>query len=280
MRFFFLLARRTFLGLCLGCFLRLSERSIHLQQFVSATFPRTRTEDALYVLRRDDLALDEQLSNLMMSFRVLGQDLFGACHLIGDDTLCLLIDGRRRLVGVGFDKAVVVPTGRVIETDIFEFIAHAVVRDHGVGLLGSTLQVIEGTGRGLLQEELFRCTTAEKRTQFIKYMFLVGQLALFGQVPGSAQSHTARYDGHFDQRICPTEHPRNGCVSRLVESDGAFLLLSHDLVLALQSSYNTIDGVHEVLFTDFLPSAARCYQCRLVTYIGYIGAREARCLFA
>ena len=66
----------------------------------------------------------------------------------------------------------------------------------------------------------------------------------------------------------------------LVIGDGAFLLFRHDLVLALQTSYDAVHRVHEVLLGHFLTSAAGCYQRCLVAYIRYVGTRETGGLFA
>ena len=94
-----------------------------------------------------------------MTFRMLLQDLLRPRHLLGDDTLRLLVYQRSRLLRIRFNETVVIPAGGVIETDIFQFITHAVERHHRISLLRSTLQVIESTGRGLLQEQLLGSTT-------------------------------------------------------------------------------------------------------------------------
>ena len=96
-----------------------------------------------------------------MTFRMVSQDLLGTRHLVGDDTLGLGINGCCRLLGIWLCEAVVVPAGGVVEGDILEFLAHAVVSHHGVRLFGCALEVIEGAGRGLLEEELLCCTTAQ-----------------------------------------------------------------------------------------------------------------------
>ena len=66
----------------------------------------------------------------------------------------------------------------------------------------------------------------------------------------------------------------------LMESNRTFLIVRHDLVLTLQTTYDTIHGIHEVLFAHSLTPATSSYQRRLVTYIGDVGTRETRCLFA
>ena len=63
-------------------------------------------------------------------------------------------------------------------------------------------------------------------------------------------------------------------------SDGFLLLFGHDLVLAFQTTHDTIDGIHEVLLADFLASAAGSNQRRLVADVRDIRSGEARRLFA
>ena len=111
-------------------------------------------------------------------------------------------------------------------------------------------------------------------------MLFVRQLTLFRQVPGSAQCHATRHDGYFDQRVRPTQHPTDGGVTGFMESNGFLLFLRHDFVLALQASYDTIDGIHEILFAHFLPTSTCSDKSCFVTYIGDVCTGETRGLLA
>ena len=153
---------------------------VDLKQFIAAALPWTRAEDTLYIFAGNDLSFDEQLGYLMMSLCVFGQYLFGPRHLFGNDALRLFVDEFGGLFGIRFDETVVVSAGGVIEADIFEFVTHAIVSDHGIGLLGSTFEVIECAGRSLMKEELLRGSSSEQRTEFIEDMLFVGQLSFFG----------------------------------------------------------------------------------------------------
>ena len=64
----------------------------------------------------------------------------------------------------------------------------------------------------------------------------------------------------------------------LVVSDRAFLIIGEDLRLALQTTDNTVDGVHEVLFADFLMFITGSDECSLVADISDVGTGESRCL--
>ena len=216
----------------------------------------------------------------MVSLFVVGQDLLGSCHLVGDDTLRLLVNQGRCVFRIRLGEAVVVATSGVIETDVLQFIAHSVVSHHGVRLFGSTLKVVEGTGGGLIQEQLLGSTSAQERTELVENMILVGQLPLFRQIPRSTQSHSTRHDCHFDQGVCPTEHPADGCVSGFVVSDRPFLIVGHDLVLTFQTADDTIHSVHEILLAYFLTFPACRYQRCLVAHVCDVGTRETRGLLA
>ena len=111
-------------------------------------------------------------------------------------------------------------------------------------------------------------------------MIFVGKLSLLWQVPCRAQRHTARHDGHFYQRIAPTQQPRDCRVTCFVVSHRTFLLFGHNLILSLQATDDTIHGVHEVLSRNRLMVITRCYQCSLVADIGNIRTRETRCLLS
>ena len=81
-----------------------------------------------------------------MSFGIVRQDLFRTRHLLCDDPFGLVVNGLCGIFRIGFNQSVVVPTRGVIEADILQFIAHTVVCNHGIGLLGGTLQVVECAG--------------------------------------------------------------------------------------------------------------------------------------
>ena len=60
----------------------------------------------------------------------------------------------------------------------------------------------------------------------------------------------------------------------LVDSDTAFLLLSHDLGLFLQTANDTVHSIEEVLFTYLLTVMTGSYQSSLIADISNVGARK------
>ena len=69
--------------------------------------------------------------------------------------------------------------------------------------------------------------------------------------------------------------PADGGVPCLVQGDTAALLLGGNLILLLQPTDDTVDGVHEVLSGDEVLTRTGSDEGGLVTDIGDVGAREA-----
>ena len=65
-------------------------------------------------------------------------------------------------------------------------------------------------------------------------------------------------------------------MTSLMEGDATLLVGSHHLGLLLQSTYDTVNGIEEVLLAHRLLVMASSYQGSLVANIGDVGTREAR----
>ena len=63
-----------------------------------------------------------------------------------------------------------------------------------------------------------------------------------------------------------------------MDGDGALLRLGHHLRLLLQAAEHTVYGIEETLLVNPVLLTAGGYQGGLVTYVGDVGARQARCL--
>ena len=57
-------------------------------------------------------------------------------------------------------------------------------------------------------------------------------------------------------------------MASLMEGDTAFLVGCHHLGFLLQSTYDTVYGIEEILFADSLLVVACCDKSCLVAYIG------------
>ena len=80
----------------------------------------------------------------------------------------------------------------------------------------------------------------------------------------------------LDQGAGILQNPAHGGVPRLVIGYGALLLGGYDLVLALETADDTVDGGEEVLTLDAALVVACGYEGRLVAYVCYVCARENR----
>ena len=67
-------------------------------------------------------------------------------------------------------------------------------------------------------------------------------------------------------------------MTSLVDGNGTLLALGHHLRLLLQTADDTVNGIEEVLLLHSLRVMTGSYQGSLVTDIGDISTREARCL--
>ena len=86
-----------------------------------------------------------------MSLGMLTQSLLGALILLSNDARDLLVNHAGTLVTVWFGETIVL-TCRVIIADVWQFLTHTVIYDHGVSLLGDTFKVIRRSGRNVAKE--------------------------------------------------------------------------------------------------------------------------------
>ena len=126
------------------------------------------------------------------------------------------------------------------------------------------------------REELFRRTASEQRAHLVEHLFLGGDGAFFRQIPCRTERLAARDDAHLDQRIGMLAEPADGGMAGFVDGDGALLLGCHHLRLLLQTAYDTVDGIEEVLLRHVLAVVAGRDEGRLIADVGNVGAREAR----
>ena len=260
-----------FLGALFGHALGIGTH-LGLEQLFGAADPGTLAKDTLYILGEDDLAVDEQLSQLGVTLLVLGEDLLGTLVLLIDHAQHLVVHDLGRRLGVRLLELVF---GIVVIADVGQLIAHAGEGNHAVGLLGGALQVVHGTCGDAADEELFGGAASEEGAHLVEHGLLGLEHTLFGQIPGSTEGLTARYDRDLDQRVGKFGEPRDGGVTGLVDGDGALFGLGHHLGLLLQTADDTVDGIEEVLLLNRLRVVAGSDEGSLVADIGDIGTREA-----
>ena len=86
-------------------------------------------------------------------------------------------------------------------TEVGQLFTHSEVGNHAESLFRNTFQVIHGTGRNTSQEQILSGTSTQCGAHLIKHLFFGGNLAFFGQIPGSAQCTSAWNNRYFNQRI-------------------------------------------------------------------------------
>ena len=96
-------------------------------------------------------------------------------------------------------------------------------------------------------------------------------MPLVGQIPRRSKRVTTRYDGHLNQRIGPTQEPTHRCVTALVVRHHSLLVLCKHLGSFLQTAYNAVDGIQEILSAYQALPLAGGTERRLVTHVGNIG---------
>src|SRR4051794_2553650 len=80
--------------------------------------------------------------------------------------------------------------------------AHAIFANHLARHLRGTLDVVPGTGRHLLEEDLFRNASAHEDGKLrLKVILGDGVLVVFRQLHGDTKSHSTRDDGDLVQWI-------------------------------------------------------------------------------
>ncbi len=125
-------------------------------------------------------------------------------------------------------------------------------------------------------EEFLGCTSTHQRAHLIEHLLLGGNLSLLRKIPGCSECLTTRHDRNLDEWIGILTEPGDGCMACLMECDASFLIGSHHLGLLLQSAYDSIYGIKEILLAYRLLVVAGSDEGSLVTYICNISTREAR----
>ena len=59
----------------------------------------------------------------------------------------------------------------------------------------------------MAREELLCGPAAERGADLVLHLFLGGDVALLGEVPGGTESLSARHDGDLDKRVGVAEEP-------------------------------------------------------------------------
>ena len=158
-----------------------------------------------------------------------------------------------------------------------ELVGHAVLRDHLLGELGGTLDVVARAGGDVADGDLLGDASAQQAREVVEHLLLAAEeLLLFRQVPRAAERAAARDDRDLVDRVAVRQDVADDGVAGLVVRDDLLLVLGDQAALALGTGDDAVDGLFELDHVDLLAAVARGQQRGLVHEVREVGAGEAR----
>mmetsp|Transcript_7855 Transcript_7855/g.13511 ORF Transcript_7855/g.13511 Transcript_7855/m.13511 type:complete len:256 (+) Transcript_7855:1165-1932(+) len=234
---------------------------------------RAFPQDALHIVDIQDLLAEQFIRHVCDQVLVLCHEV--NCTLVRavGELPNLLVDQLGGFIGVGLVKRL--PVHAVGQQA--HLLIHAIHSHLGVSHLCHPLQIIHCTRGDLAQQHLLSGPSAQGGTQPVQELLLRHQHVLIGQVLCKAQHIGAtRHNGHLEQRLRVFQEPRHHCVPALVEGHCAALLRTDHLVLLLQSSDHTVNGLLKVGHVHSFLLKASCHQGPLIAHVGDISTAHAR----
>ncbi len=174
----------------------------------------------------------------------------------------------------------------LLHGDHADILRHAVAGDHGAGIFRGLLDIIRGSGRAGVEDELLRASSAgQSRDLVLKLLLRVEiMIPLVIDLHGIAErAGGPGYNRDLMNRSGILLKRRNESMPDLMVGDNELLLVRHDLVLLLIAGDHDLDGLLEIRLNDSLPSCPDRPERGLVDDIGKLrpgGDREGgpRCL--
>ena len=240
-----------------------------------------RFEDLLDLLLAQRL-LAEQLTHQFVEHLTVGDEaveglLMGVLqqlsHLVVDDLggdigVVTLLTGRHAQEWLGIPRAQLDGADRGRQT---------VLGHHGTSHLGGLLDVVGGTGRRVVEDELLGCPSAHHVGHGVEQLTTsLGVLVGIGHDHRVAQGTSARQDGDLLHRIGTRHRGSDQGVPALVVGGDETFVLVHDPRLLLRTGDDAIDGLVELGIADHRQVLPGGEQGGLVEHIGQIGTRHSR----
>ena len=196
-------------------------------------------------------------SDLVEKLAVLAEDLLGLFVAALEQLLNFGICGESRLVGAVHHSAAV----EILARDggkrhEAELLAHAVLRDHLAGKIGSALNVVRCAGRCDAEDDLLCCASAEECLQLDKQLFAAGKIffLLRGLHRIAERAGGVRDDGDLGDGLRVLLERRNQRVTDLVVRDDALFHVGEHGALFLGARDDDLKGDEKVLLIDGLSS--------------------------
>ena len=133
-------------------------------------------------------------------------------------------------------------------------------------------KVVHGAGRDSSDEQIFCGASAQSGAHLVQHLFLCGNLAFFGQVPGCSQSTSAWNDGYLNQRVGIFQQPGDVGVSGLVYGNGTAFFFGCDFGFFSRPPTIRSYRIQEVLLFLQIFSMTGGNQGGFVADIGDVGA--------
>ena len=186
---------------------------------------------------------------------MLAQNLLGLFVAALEQLLNFGICGESRLVGaVHHSAAVEILVGDGGKRHEAELLAHAVLRDHLAGKIGSALNVVRCAGCCDAEDDLLGCAAAEERLQLNKQLFAAGKIffLLRGLHRVAERAGGVRDDGDLGDGLRVLLERRNQRVTDLVVRDDALFHVGQNRALLLGARDDDLKGDEKVLLIDGL----------------------------
>src|SRR5213594_692157 len=158
-----------------------------------------------------------------------------------------------------------------------ELLRHAPLRDHAAGHLRRALDVVLGSGRDVVEDDLLRHPAAHDAGDLVHELVARDEvLVLLGKAQGPAESHAAGDDRDLVHRVGVRQRLHHQRVTRLVVGDDLLLLLGDAAALALGARDDTRDRLLQLVHADHLLVGAGGKDRGLVDQVRQVRATEAR----
>ena len=203
----------------------------------------------------------------MQLLHILLQDLSCLRMLLLHDLHHHVVDLRLGLRGAcqaGISAEILV--GHNLHGHHIELVGHTEAGNHGTGQLRCLLYIIGGSGGDLVEDQLLCRTSAGQGSHLVQDLRLVHQIMLILiHLHGVAESPAGtRDDGDLGHRRGVGLHGCNQGMSHLVVADHQLLLVGEDLVLLLIACDDNLNGFHQVVLLNHLPSLTDSLQCGFI----------------
>ena len=165
---------------------------------------------------------------------------------------------------------------RFSERNVFKSVAHTVIGDHFADRVGCPLDIVCGSGRNLVEDDLFGSTSAEEDIDFVDQIAfrLHRFFFLFTVLRKASDTVRARNDGDLVDRRIVGRKSADERVPRFVERDDAPFFFVFLARLFFETDAHFVDRVVKIGHRHFRVSVAYGEQCRFVYDVRKVGPRK------